>query len=200
MSDDSRSGTFVNGDKIFRNTMILLKKNDRINICEEEFEAVFFDSAPEGNVEESSSTLEAMISSNSDHNLETQPAVKLAALLEITAKLSKTLQLDTQLPLVAESLLQLFPQADRCFVIQAEEKSGNLAPKIIRTRAKIDESAARFSHTIVRQCLTTADSILLSAGDPIPAGSNSVITANIRSVMCVPLSSTDGPPFGVSQL
>jgi sigma-B regulation protein RsbU (phosphoserine phosphatase) len=198
--DGSRNGTFVNGDKILRNTLIPLKKNDRINICEEEFEAVFFDGAAEGNVEESSSTLEAMISSKSDHNLETQPAAKLAALLEITAKLSKTLQLDTQLPLVAESLLQLFPQADRCFLIQAEEKSGNLAPKVIRTRTKIDESAARFSHTIVRQCLRTADSILLSEGDPIPPGSNSVIVANMRSVMCVPLGSTDGPPFGVIQL
>ena len=61
--DDSRNGTFVNGDKILRNTLIPLKKNDRINICEEEFEAVFFDGAVEGNVEESSSTLEVMISS-----------------------------------------------------------------------------------------------------------------------------------------
>jgi hypothetical protein len=198
IEDDSRNGTFLNGDKILKNTRIPLRQNDHITICEEEFEAVYFDGSTDHL--EDSSTLEAMISSKSDHNLETQPAAKLAFLLEITAKLSKTLQLDTQLPLVADGLLQLFPQADRCFLIMAEEKTQNLLPKVIRTRRRIDESAARFSHTIVRQCLRTSDSILLSEGDPIPAGSDSVISSNMRSVMCVPLASTDGPPFGVIQL
>jgi sigma-B regulation protein RsbU (phosphoserine phosphatase) len=120
--------------------------------------------------------------------------------LTIIARLSKTLQLDTQLPLVAEGLLELFPQADRCFLILSEPESGNLVPKVIRTRSKIDASAARFSHTIVRQCLKTTDSILLSEGDPIPIGGDSVITSNMRSVMCVPLSAAEGPPFGVIQL
>ena len=200
IEDESRNGVFINGDRIPKKTPIPLKQNDRINICEGEFEAVFFHGTPREFTDENSSTLEAMISSKSDHNLQTQPAAKLAALLEITAKLSQTLQLDTQLPLVADSLLQLFPQADRCFLIQAEGNTPSLVPKIIRTRAKIDASAACFSHTIVRQCLASADSVLLAEGDPIPPGSDSVITAKMRSVMCVPLCSTDGPPFGVIQL
>src|SRR5205823_4721487 len=120
-----------------------------------------------------SSTVEAMLSSNSNHSLETQPAAKLAALLGIMAQLSKTLQLDTQLPLVADALLQLFSQADRCFLILVDFETGNLMPKVIRTRSKLDASAVRFSQTIVRQCLKSADSILLSEGDPIPAGSDS---------------------------
>jgi sigma-B regulation protein RsbU (phosphoserine phosphatase) len=200
IEDDSRNGTYLNTDRILKNTRIPLRQNDRITICEDQFEAVFFDGSMEGSVEEDSSTLEAMISSKSDHNLQTQPAAKLAFLLEIIARLSKTLQLDTQLPQVADGLLQLFPQADRCFLILAEEETGNLIPKVIRTRARIDESTARFSHTIVRQCLKTSDSILLSEGDPIPAGSDSVISSNMRSVICVPLAATDGPPFGVIQL
>ena len=74
IDDDSRNGTFLNGDRIIKNTRIPLRQNDRITICENEFEAVFFDGSTEGSVEEDSSTLEAMISAKSDHNLETQPA------------------------------------------------------------------------------------------------------------------------------
>jgi serine phosphatase RsbU (regulator of sigma subunit) len=198
--DDSRNGTYINGQRIEKKVPVPLRINDRINICEEEFEAFFGDTTADDDSDSGSSTVEAMLSSSSDHNLETQPAAKLAALLEITAKLSKTLQLDTQLPLVAEGLLQLYMQADRCFLIVSDQQTGNLVPQVIRTRAKIDASACRFSQTIVRQCLKTADSILLSEGDPIPPGSDSVITSNMRSVMCVPLCSAEGVPFAVIQL
>jgi serine phosphatase RsbU (regulator of sigma subunit) len=147
-----------------------------------------------------SSTVEALISSRIDHSLEAQPAAKLASLLAITAKLSKTRELDTQLPLVADGLLQLFLQADRCFLIMVERDTGSLVPTVIRTRSKLDESTVRFSHTIVRQCVTSADLILISEGDPVPPATDSVIISNMRSVMCVPLVAADGPPFGVIQL
>lgn len=196
----SRNGTYLNGERAEKNALIPLKHNDRINICEDEFEAVYFDGTVEESSSKGSSTVEAIVSSSSEHSLEAQPAVKLARLLAITARLSKTLQLDTQLPLVAEGLLELFTQADRCFLILIEEETGSLVPKVIRTRSKIDESAARFSHTIVRQCVNNSSMILLSEGDPIPQGSESVIVANMRSVMCVPLCSAEGKPFGVIQL
>ncbi|MBI1832217.1 MAG: SpoIIE family protein phosphatase [Planctomycetes bacterium] len=199
LEDFGRNGTFVNGEKVPKRTPVPLKINDRITICDNQFEALFCDSA-EDDSDSGSSTVEAMLSSNSDHKLETQPAAKLASLLSIMAKLCKTLQLETQLPQVADSLLQLFPQADRCFLILADDETNSLVPKVIRTRSKLDESAVRFSTTIVRQCLKTADSILLAEGDPIPAGSDSVITANMRSVMCVPMCTAEGNPFGVIQL
>lgn len=187
----SRNATYVNGQMIPKNTPVPLKHNDRINICEDEFEAVFLDGTEE-NSSKSSSTVEAMVSSSSEHSLEAQPAVKLARLLAITARLSKTLQLDTQLPLVADGLLELFTQADRCFIILVEEETGSLMPKVIRTHSKIDATAARFSHTIVRQCLSKSSLILIAEGDPIPPGSESVIISNMRSVMCVPLCPAEG--------
>ncbi len=196
----SRNSTYVNGEAIPKKTPVPLKNNDRITICEDEFEAMFCDGTTNDNSDKGSSTVEAIVSSKSDHSLETQPAVKLARLLSITARLSKTLQLDTQLPLVAEGLLELFTQADRCFLILVEPETGSLIPKIVRTRSKIDEIAARFSHTIVRQCLTKSELILIAEGDPIPASSDSIIMSNMRSVMCVPLCSAEGPPFGVIQL
>jgi phosphoserine phosphatase RsbU/P len=195
----SKNRTWVNDVVIPQQTPVLLKHEDHIRICE--FEATFYETYPPGEPNKDPSTVEALLSSSSDHSLETQPAAKLAALLEITAKLSKTLDLDAQLPEVADGLLRLFPQADRCFLILLEEETDGLVPKVIRTRSKIDETTARFSQTIVRQCLQTADAILLSEGDKLPvSSSDSVISSNMRSVMLVPLCSAEGPPFGVIQL
>lgn len=195
----SKNKTYVNDLPIQYETQIPLKHEDRIRICE--FQATFLDAFAPGNYAEGSSTVEAMLSSKSDHSLETQPAVKLAALLDITARLSKTLQLDTQLPEVADGLLGLFPQADRFFLIMSEEDTGHLQPKIVRMRGATEESTARFSHSIVRQVLQTAQSILLREGDNSPlSSSESVISAQMRSVMCVPLCRAEGTPFGVIQL
>src|SRR5262249_54013240 len=152
---------------------------------------------------ETSSTVEAILSSKSDHSLETQPAAKLASLLEITAKLSKTLQLDAQLPEVVAGLLRLFPQADRCFIILRDEETHALKPKFVQTRRGDEEGTANFSQTIVRQCLKTSQAILLSEGGGMQTpqiGGDSVVTFNIRSVMCVPLYGAEGEPFGVIQL
>ena len=196
----SRNGTYVDGVKIAKKAPVPLKHNSQINICEDEFEAIYDDGTGDESSDKGSSTVEAIVSSRIDHNLEAQPAVKLAALLAITSKLSKTLELDTQLPLVADGLLELFLQADRCFLILVEKETGSLVPTVVRTRSKIDPTSARFSHTIVRQCLNTSDLILISEGDPIPEKSESVIISNMRSVMCVPLVAAEGKAFGVIQL
>src|SRR5437588_298594 len=81
---------------------------------------------PAGEVDEEESetdgpsTVEAMLSHTSHMLLETQPAEKLRTLLEITGNLSQTLQLDSLLPKIADSLFNLFRQADRCFLIQTQ--------------------------------------------------------------------------------
>jgi serine phosphatase RsbU (regulator of sigma subunit) len=196
----SKNRTYLNDEAIPYQTQVLLKHGDRIRICE--FEATFLDGYSGDLPKEMTSTVEAMLSSKSDHGLASQPASKLAELLDIAARLSKTLQLASQLPEVAEGLLRLFPQADRCFMIMVDEETDELQPKVVRTRAAAgDESLARFSHTIVRQCLKTSQAILLREGDKIPlSSSESVITAQMRSVMCVPLVPAEGKPFGVIQL
>ena len=97
---------------------------------------------------------------NSSMLLETQPARSCAALLEISGNLSKTLELDPLLPKIVDSLFQLFKQADRCFIILAEESTSRLLPKVIKTRRPQDEDNARFSRSIVRQCLERPSAFL----------------------------------------
>jgi serine phosphatase RsbU (regulator of sigma subunit) len=147
-----------------------------------------------------------MLSHSSHMLLETQPAEKLRHLLEISANLNKTLELGTLLPKIADSLFQLFRQADRCFIIQAEEggKEGQqrLMPRVVKARRATEEGNARFSRSIVRKCMETAQAFLsddASRDDRIQL-SQSVVDFRIRSVMCVPLCGASGKAFGVIQL
>jgi serine phosphatase RsbU (regulator of sigma subunit)/pSer/pThr/pTyr-binding forkhead associated (FHA) protein len=202
----SRNGTFVNNQAISQKT--LLKNNDRIRICD--FIAAFLDS-PEADSdseedsdgEEGPSTVEATLNHTSHMLLETQPAEKLRLLLEINNNLSKTLELQSLLPKIADSLFSLFKQADRCFIIVSEgEKGEKLMPKVVKTRRAADEGNARFSKSIVRRTLEEAKAFLsddASRDDRIQL-SQSVVDFRIRSVMCAPLVKADGKGFGVIQL
>jgi serine phosphatase RsbU (regulator of sigma subunit)/pSer/pThr/pTyr-binding forkhead associated (FHA) protein len=195
----SRNGTFVNNQAITSRTP--LKNNDKIRICD--FLAAFLDNeADEDEEAETSSTVEAMLTHSSHQLLDQQPAEKLRLLLEISGDLSKTLQLDALLPKIVDSLFQMFRQADRCFLVQTEEGTGKLMSRVIKTRRVQDEPNARFSRSIVRRCLDTAQAFLsddASRDDRIQL-SQSVVDFRIRSVMCVPVCNADGKAFGVIQL
>ncbi len=206
----SRNGTFVNNQAINGRTQ--LKNNDKIRICD--FLATFVDSqhslAP-GEADEddpasdSSSTVEAMLSHSSNMLLETRPADQLRHLLEISANLSRTLELTSLLPQVVDLLFQMFRQADRGFLVQAEEGDHTpprLMPRVVKTRRPADEANARFARSIVRRCLETGQALLSDDAqrDERVQLSQSVVDFRIRSVMCVPLCGASGKPFGVIQL
>src|SRR5262245_50035741 len=203
----SRNGTFVNNQAISGRTQ--LQNNDRIRICD--FLATFLDGGngldpdtveDEASEEVSGSTIEASMSHNSGLLLETKPAEKLRGLLEITANLLKTLELDDLLPKIVDSLFALYKQADRGFIILGEEGTSKLMPKVVKTRRLQDEGNARFSRSIVRQCLETSQAFLSddATQDNRVQLSQSVVDFRIRSVMCVPLTRADGKAFGVVQL
>jgi serine phosphatase RsbU (regulator of sigma subunit)/pSer/pThr/pTyr-binding forkhead associated (FHA) protein len=205
----SRNHTFVNKQKIDARTA--LRNNDEIRICD--FVATFVDPQAAGDTEgeadadQTTSTVEAVVSGSSNLLLETQPADRLRGLLEITGNLSKTLELEALLPKIVDSLFHLFRQADRAFLILAEDAPApgsppRLLPKVIKTRRAAEESTARFSRSIVRQCLEQGQAFL--SGDATKDDrvqlSQSVVDFRIRSVMCAPLSGVSGKPFGVIQL
>jgi serine phosphatase RsbU (regulator of sigma subunit)/pSer/pThr/pTyr-binding forkhead associated (FHA) protein len=195
----SRNGTFVNNQAITARTP--LKNNDKIRICD--FLAAFVDGPPSDDAEGTTSTVEATISPGSNLLLELQPAEKLRGFLEISANLSKTLELKQLMPKIADSLFQLFRQAGRCFIIQADEVDpAKLIPLVIKTVRPQDEANARFSKSIVRRCLEGATAFLSDDAqkDDRVQLSQSVVDFKIRSVMCVPLCNAEGKAFGVIQL
>src|SRR5947209_4622170 len=75
----SKNKTYVNGEELAPHTPKPLNQFDSIIIGD--FRATYYDTLPEA-VEESSSTIEAMLSSSSGHRLLTQPAVRPTTLLE----------------------------------------------------------------------------------------------------------------------
>ncbi len=207
---DSRNGTFVNNQAISAPTP--LKNNDRIRICD--FLAVFVDKNPSqephtgdddrGN-ESSSTTVEATLAHNSGNLLQLQPVEALRTLLEISASLSRTLDLDVLLPKIVDNLFLLFKQADRAFIIlvaPGTDGTVKLMPKVIKTRRPQDEANARYSRGIVNKCLETAQAFLSddASQDSRLQTSQSVVDFRIRSVMCAPLVTPDGKAFGIIQL
>lgn len=194
----SRNGTFVNSRPI--HTRTLLSHNDRIRICD--FLCTFQDADSDDEHEETSSTVEAVLSQSSKQLLESQPAEKLKALLEISSELSNALQLDQLLPRIVEILFRVFRQADRCFIIQAEPDTGRLLPRVVKSRRLHDESKDRFSRSIVKRCLQTGQAFLSddAANDKNIPLTQSVVEFRIRSVMCAPLCAANGEAFGVIQL
>jgi phosphoserine phosphatase RsbU/P len=200
----SRNGTFVNNQAISVRTP--LRNNDRIRICD--FIAAFLESPGEATHDENEDDematpiVEATLNNTSNNHqlLDQQPAEKLRLLLEIGANLSRTLELSPLLPQIAESLFLLFRQADRCFLIETEGE--RLLPRVVKTRRAADETNARFSKSIVRRALDTAQAFLSddASHDNRLQLSQSVADFKIRSVMCAPLCQANGKAFGVIQL
>lgn len=198
----SRNGTFVNNQTINQRTP--LKNDDRIRICD--FIATFIDPRPESDsqddleLEEHTSRIEVSITNPTNLVLEAQPAEKLRLLIEISNSLTRTMELQTLLPRIPEILFNLFRQADRCFIIQAEGEK--LMPRVVKTRRGVDDGTAQFSRSIVRRILKEAQACLFDDAnkDNRIQLSQSVVDFRIRSVICAPLCRADGTAFGVIQL
>src|SRR5271166_3129993 len=106
----SRSGTYVNDQKVPFPGRIWLRDNDRIRLCD--FVCAFQDES------EHSFTVEASIDHDSSaHIVQAQSADKLRVILEISNSLSHTLDIDVLLPQIVDHLFQLFQQADRGLII-----------------------------------------------------------------------------------
>jgi phosphoserine phosphatase RsbU/P len=222
----SRNGTFVNNAQV--QARLELKDSDKIRICD--FLYSFHDTKPvaakpsgatpapatlvaepqSAEEDEEPVNYEASVSTTSSHVLlEAQPAEKVRALVDITNNLSNTLELDSLLPKIVDSLFQLFKQADRGFIIMREESAERekaverLIPIVIKTRSARNETATSYSRTIVKECLKTCQAFLIE--DAQQSGgkwnmSQSIADFRIRSVMCAPLWTQDNKAFGVIQL
>jgi serine phosphatase RsbU (regulator of sigma subunit)/pSer/pThr/pTyr-binding forkhead associated (FHA) protein len=133
---------------------------------------------------------------------------KIHAIVDISNKLTKTLELNELLPKIMDTLLNLFKQADRGFVILREEAPDGdkvrelLRVKEVRTRRGLDATAQNYSRSIVRECLRTVQAFLSddAGADSRFSMSQSIADFRIRSVMCAPLWTQDDKAVGVIQV
>ena len=223
---ESRNKTFVNDTELKGGLEHLLNENDRIKICDVEF--VYYavgapktkDPEPaadlmvvtesDGREQPDFRTLEASRSSTMASMV--RPEVKLKAILEITRSLSNELRIDAVAPKILDSLMEIFPGAERLFLLLQDPSSKRLVRKAFKHRPQKrtsfqqnvprDEVPTSISRSIVDFVLGQKKAVLSQdAGDDknLPA-SASISDLKIRSVMCVPLLTPDNKALGIIQL
>ncbi len=215
----SRNGTFLNGQLLAKPEV--LREGDRIRISEIEFvfhfgevpefaqsSAVTFDGAnfrivEDNETEQLSSNSKVEFRSSADGlKMVATPEAKLEALMRINRNLSNTLAIDEVLPKVLSSLFDIFPAADRGFVVMVDEE-GNIVPRWVKNRTAQDETeTVRISRTIIREVMSKGEAILSldAAEDSRFDSSQSIADFSIRSMICAPLTDGDGNTFGALQI
>jgi serine phosphatase RsbU (regulator of sigma subunit) len=155
-------------------------------------------------------TLDA--SRSSDMASLVKPEIKLKAILEIARNLSSELKIDAVAPKILDSLMQLFPQAERLFLVLVDPDTKRLIRKAFRyrparrsnfsTSVPADEVPMSISRSIVNHVLGQKKAVLSqdAISDQNLPTSASIADLKIRSVMCVPLVTPDKEALGIIQL
>src|SRR4051794_20562394 len=218
----SRNRTLVNDADVKPGQDHPLKTGDRINICDVEF--IFYPAAPDAKVREKppGNVMEVTDGDAADdpnmHTLDAsrssalaslvRPEVKLKAILEITRNLSSELRIDAVAPKILDSLQELFPQAERLFLVLIDPATKRLVRKAFKYRPNRrsafagvpdDEVPMSISRSIVNHVLGQKRAVLSqdAGNDKNLPTSASIADLKIRSVMCVPLLAPDGQALGI---
>jgi len=136
-----------------------------------------------------------------DEGIGKHTEAKLRAVLGINRAIGASITLDDVLPRLLEGLLEVFPQADRGFVLLPQQPSGKLRVRARKIK-RPGEGPPRLSRTLIdrvassRQAILSADAVT----DTRFRANESVMVNCIRSVMCVPVSRGDGRLLGVIQV
>ncbi len=197
----SRNRTFVDGKCIQKKGAVSLQDGSVISICDHYF--AFHLEDPDVVEEESTSFVEWAVQPSTREILETQSAEKLALLLEITTDLTQTIDGNELLPRIADKLLGIFRQAERLLLFTDEKEINERRPRIFRPRKTEDRSSARFSQSIVRNCLNSGKAFLcrdLTKELPDNVPPESVYQSQIRSILCAPMKGRNEQIHGVIQL
>ncbi len=214
----SRNGTYVNGRQI--RDRCQLNDQDRITLCDVvlvfhddprvlpgstiatvEGDALMVDDDGGGNNSTVMTRL-SVSSGSSSLRVEVNPQAKLKAVLDISQKLGRALALSDVLPKVLDSLLTVFPQADRGVIVLRDAASGKLVPRALKHRRPELVDTVRISRTIVQGVMAAKEAILSAdaSSDLRFGASESIVDFHIRSVMCAPLISSQGEVSGVIQI
>ncbi|MBC8870945.1 MAG: SpoIIE family protein phosphatase [Planctomycetes bacterium] len=225
---DSRNGTYHNDERIDEE-LRLLKDRDIVRICDVELAFRCFPDelsrhlAKTVVVPDEGAALRVVLVNDHEDPIEpwqstlsrevvtTDPVTmvrsatslksRMDALVEIAGSLGKVLALNEVLPTVMKSLLRIFDQADRGFIV-LETEEGELEPCAQIARTPAGQKTVRISRTIVRQVMESKQAILTvdAAHDERLGQSESIAELKIRSMMCAPLIDSEGRALGVIEV
>jgi len=120
------------------------------------------------------------------------PAVDAGRLLKLISEIAGSLVKEQSLADVLEEVVRLTIQstkAERAFLILADEQTGALVPRVVRTRDDRVLERGTISRTIVNRVMTERVAMLATNAqtDRRFDGPSSIIRQNIGSFMCAPL-------------
>ncbi|MCS7168443.1 MAG: SpoIIE family protein phosphatase [Gemmatales bacterium] len=213
----SRNKTIVNGRTLEPQVPVRLRHKDEIRICDlrlqflddkvreplpDEFRPEPAEAPEEANT---TSTLVSRLAVKDESSflfLQTQPAERFKILLDISNRISRTLELNKLLPEILDSLFQVFRQADRAFLVLPDESRSRWMVRAKKCRRAKDEENARPSRTIIEECARTGEAFLCEDASTASQfrGSESIADFTIRSVICAPARNPDGKILAVIQL
>ena len=222
----SLNGTFVNGIRI--SGRMELKDNDRIHLYEVllSFHAAdaepvtmgmaetgltshgvtlpTFDPLAPSMVSEQATrptTIVNTLDATREPRFDVGSEEKLRAVLGITRNLGMSLALDEFLPNILDSLFEIFPQAERGYVLLADRPDGPLIPAAIkdrRTESGTSLTLAPISHTIAARVMSEGKGILSTDADvDDPETGTSIWETSACSMMTVPLVGASRKPVGI---
>ncbi len=128
-----------------------------------------------------------------------KPEAKFRALRLIGQELGGTLVLSEVLERIFNSLFEIFPRAERGFVLLKDANTGALLPQIIRSRTG-PAGELKISKTVLNRVMNAGQAILSKdLAEEFP-DSASVSDSKIRSLMCVPLFDEERKAVGIMQI
>ncbi|MEI6425120.1 MAG: adenylate/guanylate cyclase domain-containing protein, partial [Lentisphaerota bacterium] len=130
-----------------------------------------------------------------DSSREQPSAVKqLQAMVKVSNNLSAVTKPELLLEKIMESIFDIFPHADRAFIMLRDPVSGEMVPKSGRSRgAEARQEEFPVSRTIISTVVDKKQSILSSDAlkDERFGAQMSIISLSIRSLMCAPFMFKD---------
>jgi phosphoserine phosphatase RsbU/P len=131
-----------------------------------------------------------------------QPEAKLKGVLEISRSLAGSTDVASLLPKILETLLRIFPKADRGCILLKDGESTKMRVAAQKNRREDLDESVRLSKTVLNRVLEEKAGILSAdaSTDSRFQASESISNLTIRSVMCVPMLGIDGQPMGVINL
>lgn len=204
---NSRNGTLLNGTRVTKRS--LLKDGDLIQVDEVVLQFSSKDSSLDPNsgdrepheITDQTSHIITTLAVQDDLRLEQNAEYKLRAIAEISKSLAGSLDVDAVLPRLLDSLLEIFPKADRISVVLTKDNH-QLIPYAIKSRNSDSEESATIapiSRTIIRRVLSEQIAILSSdvLTDNRFNKSASVLELGIQSMICAPLIGPSQQAVGV---
>ncbi len=135
---------------------------------------------------------------------EVDPQIKLQAVLDVIRNVGPSLSLDEVSARVLDTLLQIFPQADRGYVYLLEGAEGQLDARAIKHRVGESEAATTLgprNTRVARRVLEENRPVLCAVTPREPGDSGEIVLADpVRAIMAAPIVKPDAEPIGVIQL